>query len=247
MGFRPPPLPSSVPLFPPRPHGRPLYWWPPCWLDLTLLHLTPVCRTCGAQVRCFWTCRRWNALVGSPHHLHPPPYPSLRSAPPLICPSVLCCRRWIIAPWLLGRWLGFRPLPPAPVRPPPVGPVTLWGILGFHPPWAPLPFRGCQRPEATRLPHPLHGGPPEFICHSRGRAAPIPLPHSVGLGVKYGGLAVPIVFPHSRGFCSHFFPPVSSISPFPLTRSMGAPSPRLVGGRTGGFPFVSPVDSRVHL
>ena len=106
-----------------------------------------------------------------------PPSPLLRSAPSFARRMMCRRRRRVLASWLLGRWVGFRPLPPAPVLPLPVGTGTLWGILGFLPPWAPLTLWVCRRPYATRLPCPLRGAPPRgFLPLRRPRGPPPSLP-----------------------------------------------------------------------
>ena len=121
------------------------------------------------------------------------------------------------ASWLLRQWVGFCPLPSTPVRPPLVLPGPLWALLGFFPSWAPRQLRGCRRPEATQLPRPLCGAthPPRVFLPLRRLCTPPPLPHSVGLVVHSGGLASPIVSPHSRGYASCILLPASVFPPCP--------------------------------
>ena len=115
--FVPPPLPSSVPLFPPWLHSRPIRRSPLRWHDLPPLPPTLVCCTRGEGACHFQTWRRGcrpSGLAGAPCHHRPPPSPSSRLAPPLVCPYARRRRRWILPPWLLGRWVGFCLLPPVP-------------------------------------------------------------------------------------------------------------------------------------
>ena len=48
-----------------------------------------------------------------------------------------------------------------------------------------------------------------------GLAAPLPLLHSMVLGVHSGGPAALFVSPHSQGYCSHIFPPAFVFFPCP--------------------------------
>ena len=163
----------------------------------------PVSRTRSAQARRAQTWRhrhRRISLAWAPHCHCPQPFLSGPAAPPSTTrPLARRRRRWLPASWLLGRCMGFCPLSPAHVRPHLVCPQTLWSLRGFCPLRAPRPPQGCRRLEETRLTGPLRDVPPGSFPHS-------------------GGLAAPVVIPHSQGFFAHiscrppFFSPCSGLS-----------------------------------
>ena len=147
----------------------------------------------------------------------PPPSPSSQLAPPFACRVMRRRRRRVLASWLLNLWVGFRP----PRLSSPFGTGNLCGLLGFCPPWAPLPLWLCGRPEAAQLPRPLCGGPTRGFPQLRRHHAPPPPPPLCGawgpLWRPHGLLCFP---PHPRillplfpaGFC-HV--PLAPASPLP--------------------------------
>ena len=175
-----------------------------------------------------------------------------------LCASVLCALLW--------AWQIRRPLPPIGLSSPPPFPcapvarVVGGGFVSSPSPsvlsWCAcscgghsggfVPLGQLSHSEGVvslwQLDSSAHSlaGPWWVFCHSGGLAAPLLVPHSRGFVGHSGGLAAPIVALHSRGFAGIFFLPASLYPPLRRPRPMAALRSRLVGGRIGGFPGVAP-------
>ena len=147
----------------------------------------------------------------------------------------------------VARVVGGFSSPPCPVRPPSVRPRLRWSLWGFCPPGATHSLRGCCFPVATRLPYPLPGRTPVVFRHSGGLAAPLLVPHSGGLVGHSRGLAASVVAPHSRCFSRLIFPPASFSPPLRLPLPMATLLSCLVGGHGGGFIGVTPTGPRFPM
>ena len=97
---------------------------------------------------------------------------------------------------LVTRAVGvFSSPPPVSVYPPRVGTVTLWGLPGFRPSWAPLPLWGCRHPEATRIPaHTVPPPPPGGFLDTpeASHMRPLPTPWDSGSTLE---ASLPPLFP----------------------------------------------------
>ena len=143
-----------------------------------------------------------------------------------------------LRPGCSGSGGGFIPSPPLCVLP--------WFALArcghsevFRPSGATLSLWGYRCSVATQPPRPLPGGTPTGFPPLQRPCGPLLVPHSGGIVGHSGGLAAPVIASHSQGFAGLFFPPDSRPPPLHLLCPMAAPHSRLVGGRGGGFPFVS--------
>ena len=172
---------------------------------------------------------------------------SLFCCRPLLCPAVgmaallslarpspCCCCRRLLSPRLLG-WRGvFVSSPPPSLLP--------WCALacGGHS-WvfiSPGKLSHSGRVGALwRLDFSAYylAGSPWVFRHSRGLAPPPFVLHSWGLVGRSGGLAYPVVPPHSRGFSGRVFLPTSGSPPLRLPCPMAALRSRVIGGRRGGL------------
>ena len=114
-------------------------------------------------------CRR--SQMWSQRRRHPrPANPLVGSADPLVGSAARS-----LLPSCLGGGSGVCPLP-SPVCPPTEIPHPWWQLLGFCPPGATLPLRGCKFPVETRLPLSLPVGNPVGFPPLWRPCAPPPCP-----------------------------------------------------------------------
>ena len=85
----------------------------------------------------------------------------------------------------------------------------------FCPSWAPLPLWGCRRPEATRLPLPLHGAPPWCYPPFRKPCALPPSPTLWDSGSTLEALQPPLFPPTPEGSAPTFVCRPPSCPPCP--------------------------------
>ena len=145
-------------------------WWPrscpripgsPRCLDRPPALSSPV-RYTRLRAQSWRRWRRRYAYADSPRCHFPLLGPAVGSAEPLFVSAAVSTRLGF--PCGGG---GFCPLP-ALILPPPELCLPQGSLWRFLPPRATLPLRGCLYPLATRLPSPLHGGPPQGFRHFGG-------------------------------------------------------------------------------